>query len=238
MAETQRDSGALKHRIALAVDWCMALLFLYVLGYRPGTGLLHHAMAGIFLLTLFLMHHVLNMRWHKSLLKGRYGFRRSLHTGTTTMLFAAAMLLVVSSVMVSGMVFDFAGIRMTGMWRRIHMASACWCFVLSAFHLGLHMKGKLPFIHDFLPGRPVLRLCLGSVAAGLGVFCFIRCDFAPRMFMARKIPLLTLGDAEYAVCCFGVAAALCFFASMLNAMGKSGRNAVRRGSVPFRKKEQ
>ena len=70
----------MKRRIKIIVDIIMFLLFLYLLSYRPGMGLMYHAVVGIAQLSLFILHHLLNLNWYGTLFKGRYGFRRILLT--------------------------------------------------------------------------------------------------------------------------------------------------------------
>ena len=130
----------MKRKIKILIDVLMFLLFLYLLSYRPGMGLMYHAVIGITQLSLFILHHLLNMNWFRTLFKGRYNFRRILLTASDFLLLIAMGFMIASSVMISGMVFDF-GIRMTGWWRRIHVASSGWCFLLTGFHVGMHLQG-------------------------------------------------------------------------------------------------
>ena len=165
----------MKRRIKILVDVLMFLLFLYLLSYRPGMGLMYHAVIGIAQLTLFILHHLLNLNWYKNIFRGKYYFRRILLTGSDFLLLIAMGFMIVSSVMISGMVFEFVDIRMTSWWRRIHVASSGWCFLLSAFHVGMHMQGILNRLQKKLQTFPsVITTISSSSCQWFGTATFVR----------------------------------------------------------------
>jgi hypothetical protein len=186
----------MKRKIKILVDVLMFLLFLYLLSYRPGMGLMYHAVIGIAQLTLFILHHLLNLNWYRTLFRGKYRFRRILLTGSDFLLLIAMAFMILSSVMISGMIFDFVGIRMIGWWRRIHVASSGWCFLLSAFHVGMHMQGLLNKLQKKLQKVPWLYRIIQSLLVAVGVYCFTLSDLWPRTTLARRLPLLTYTGEE------------------------------------------
>ena len=185
----------MKRRIKILVDVVMFLLFLYLLSYRPGMGLMYHAVIGIAQLSLFILHHLLNLNWYRSLFRGRYGFRRILLTVSDFLLLIAMGFMIASSVMVSGMVFE-SGIRMTSWWRRIHVASSGWCFLLTGVHVGMHLQGMMNRLQKKMRKVPWLYRLLQVLLAALGAYCFSESDLLPRITMARRLPLLTYTGAE------------------------------------------
>lgn len=178
----------MKRRIKIIVDILMFVLFLYLLSYRPGMGLMLHAVFGITLLSLFLVHHVLNLQWYRGLGRGTYPFRRILLTGLNFLLTIAMAGMMVSAVMLSGMVFSFSGIRMTQFWRQIHVTSSAWCFLLMAFHLGMHLHGVFLRLQRKARETAFEYVCylLQLVIAIAGMLCFIRSGLWADMFMAAK----------------------------------------------------
>ena len=185
----------MKHRIKIFVDVLMFLLFLYLLSYRPGMGLMYHAVVGIAQLTLFVLHHALNLSWYRTLFKGRYSFRRILLAGSDFLLLIAMIFMILSSVMISGMIFEF-GVRMTGWWRRIHVGASGWCFLLTAFHVGMHMQGLFQRIQKRLMRVTWLFRILQGILVAASVLCFILSDLWPRITLARRLPLLTFTGEE------------------------------------------
>ena len=197
-------------RIKIIVDVLMFALFLYLLSYRPGMGLLYHAVIGIAQLTLFLLHHVLNWKWYKTLFKGRYTFRRTMLTTSDFLLWIAMVFMIASSVMISGMIFEF-GVRMTSWWRRIHVGASGWCFLLIAFHVGMHMQGMFRRIQRGMKHVGWLYWALQVILVALGGWCFSISDLWPRMTLSRRLPLLTFTSEEM----FGIYLAIVIGMSIL-----------------------
>ncbi len=200
----------MKRRIKIIVDIVMFLLFLYLLSYRPGMGLMLHAVIGIAQLSLFILHQMLNLNWYKTLFRGRYGLRRILTTVSDLLLMIAIGFMIASSVMISGMVFDI-GIPMTGWWRRIHVASSGWCFLLTGFHVGMHIQGAFGRLERLTRKVPRLYRLLQAALAAAGIYCFLRSDLWPRITLARRLPLLTFTSEEM----FGIYMAIVIGMSVL-----------------------
>ncbi len=133
-----------KREFKIGVDVLMLVLFLYLMSYHPGGGLLLHAYLGCALFVLFILHHALNWNWHRTLFQGKYNLRRSLTSGTDVLLLGAMVIAMVSSWHIASMALPFEFLpppRNT--WRDLHVAATAWCFVLMAFHLGLHLHNTL-----------------------------------------------------------------------------------------------
>ena len=126
-----------KRELRISVDIAMTILLLVLMAYYI-TGNLLHEWLGAALYLLFILHHLLNLPWYRSLLKGGYRAVRIAHTILNFLLLASMLGLMVSSVMISRNVFGFLGIRASEFGRRLHMVLAAWGFVLMSAHLGLH----------------------------------------------------------------------------------------------------
>ncbi len=133
----------MKRALKTLLDIVMLVLFLYLMHYHPGMGLRIHAVLGILLFVLFLLHHALNFRWYAALFKGRYSFRRILLTASDVLLLIAMLGMMLSSLMISGLAFPISFLPAASYWRDIHVMSAAWGFLLMAFHLGVHLHGLL-----------------------------------------------------------------------------------------------
>lgn len=130
-----------KAAFKIAVDILMTLGLLFLMGYQFWGDVAHEwAGAGTFL--LFILHHILNGNWYKSLFKGRYTPSRIFQVIVDVLVFLAMTGLMVSGIMLSNHVFAFLDIH-GGMSfaRLLHMAASHWGFVLMALHLGLHWGG-------------------------------------------------------------------------------------------------
>lgn len=132
----------------ILTDIIMLVLFLYLMRYHPGMGLRLHAILGIVLFVLFILHHFLNRKWYAVLFKGQYRFRRILLTASDFLLLFAMLAMMVSSFMISGLAFPISFLPVAFYWRDIHVMSTAWGFMLMAFHLGLHLHGFLSKIES------------------------------------------------------------------------------------------
>lgn len=147
-----------KREFKIGVDVLMMILFLYLMSYHPGGGLLLHAYLGCVLFGLFILHHALNWNWHRTLFQGKYNLRRSLTSGTDVLLLGAMVLAMVSSWHIASMALPFEFLpppRNT--WRDLHVAATAWCFVLMAFHLGLHLHNTITKWERQLAAQRALR---------------------------------------------------------------------------------
>ena len=128
----------MKRKCKILVDIVMFFLFLYLMSYRAGRGLLLHGLLGSTLLGLFLVHHLLNLRWYAGLAKGNYSPVRIAFLAIDMLLLVAMAGMAVSSVLLSGNIFRFSPFFGTPTARTLHSFSTSWGFVLMLLHLGLH----------------------------------------------------------------------------------------------------
>lgn len=207
----RRTTGWLR----LALDWVMPALFLYLMAYRPGSGLWLHGVLGCTLLALFVLHHALNWRWHRGLLRGRYAAPRMVFLALNAALLAASLALLASALMLFGEVFDLQWLPVAPRaGRRWHTPAAAWCFTLAALHLGLHTHALLRRLEKALRARSrALRWCwraIFTLALAAGIFAFSRSALGPGMFrIPHEAPALHPAAMYLLFILIGVAACLC-----------------------------
>ena len=186
--------------IKIAVDVFMTLALLFLRGYAFWGDVAHEwAGAGMFL--LFLLHHILNGNWYKSLFKGGYTPLRVFRLMGDVLVFLAMIGLMVSGIMLSNYVFSFLNIR-GGMSfaRLLHMAASHWGFVLMALHLGLHwsmllgMAGKVMKVRQTSRLRKVLLSIVGAGIAVYGLMVFIRRDLLTYMLLKTQFVFLDFSE--------------------------------------------
>ena len=188
----------------------MLALFLYLMYYHPGMGLRLHAILGIALCILFVLHHFLNFRWYTVLFKGQNSFRRIILTASDFLLFSAMLGIMVSSLMISGLAFPISFLPVAFYWRDIHVMSTAWGFVLMAFHLGVHLHGFLSKIEKRM-SRTVFGYAIylpELLILGAGIFCFLQSGLWNDM---RMIPqsLPPLSDFLFYMEYVGIIGAMC-----------------------------
>lgn len=155
----------------LALDAFMLALILLEFAYGL-TGSMVHELIGLAMLQLFLLHGGLNWQWISSLLKGRYNAFRMLNVSVNALLLIASLVMMVSGMVNSELLFSATGVELELIPREVHTAAAYWFLILMAVHLGLHWKMVLSEARSLAglaePSR-LGRLALKLSAAGIVV---------------------------------------------------------------------
>ena len=186
--------------IKIVVDALMTAALLFLMGYQFW-GDAAHEWAGTGMFVLFILHHILNGNWYKSLFKGKYTPARLFQIIVDGLVFLAMIGLMISGIMLSGHVFSFLNIR-SGMSfaRLLHMAASYWGFVLMALHLGLHwgmlsgMAGKALKLRKPSRLRKILLTVLGAGIAVYGFTVFIRRDLLSYMLLWTQFVFLDFSE--------------------------------------------
>ena len=166
----------------IAIDFVMTILLLLIMA-RQLTGDSAHEWLGAGMFVLWIVHHILNVKWHGNLFKGQYTSFRTVQTVVNLLLFLSMLGSMVSAVILSREVFAFLSISGgIALARSMHIFCAFWGFVLMALHLGLHWNRILGMIRKMsgpISSKPV-RIILGVVStliAVYGLYAFIKNQF-------------------------------------------------------------
>ena len=195
--------------LKMGIDLMMTILLLCQMAYMLMGEALHEWM-GTGMFALFLLHHVLNWRWYRQLVKGKYTALRTLQTIVDFLIVFSMLGLMVSGIMMSREVFAFLSIDGgMGFARMLHMLAAYWGFILMSIHLGLHwgmvmgavrkMTGKAKASRA---GVWILR-GLALMICGFGVYAFMKHNLSDYLLMRSQFVFfdmeqpLTLFLAEY-----------------------------------------
>ncbi|MCM1088909.1 MAG: DUF4405 domain-containing protein [Muribaculaceae bacterium] len=175
-----------KQIFKVLLDIMMTVLFMILMAYHV-TDNRQHEWLGVILFVLFILHHILNMKWYKGLFKGRYSAARVFMTVLNFMLLAAMIGMMVSGIMISYDVFGFLHLR-TGMFgRRLHMTSTAWGYLLMSMHIGLHWGMVVGMVKRRLPQQGKWAGYIGKGIAVLisvyGVYALIHRELIERLFL-------------------------------------------------------
>lgn len=129
----------MKKHIRIIIDIIMFILFIILMGYHI-TGNALHELLGVITFIFFLLHHILNIRWYKTIFKGKYTSYRVFQIIINILLFISMIGIIVSSIIISSNIFSFLNLKTTMLARNIHMISTSWGFILMGIHLGLHLN--------------------------------------------------------------------------------------------------
>ena len=89
-----------KMMLKMGIDLVMTVLLLCQMAYML-VGETAHEYLGTAMFVLFILHHLLNRNWYRSLKKGRYGAVRILQTAVNTLMLLCMLGLMVSGVILS-----------------------------------------------------------------------------------------------------------------------------------------
>lgn len=187
-----------KQIMRIIVDAAMTVLLLLLMTYeRIGSDV--HEWLGISVFVLFVLHHILNVKWTRSLFKGRYSAFRILQTMLAALAFAAMLGSMISRVMLSHYALAFLGIQ-SGMSfaRSLHMLSAYWGFALISVHLGLHWSVFIGLTKRVVKVKNNILKWIAHAAAlaisGYGIYAFIKREIDSYMLLKNQFVFFDFGE--------------------------------------------
>lgn len=174
--------------VKLCADFAMTVILLLLMTYEL-IGQTAHEWLGIAIFALFILHHILNGGFYKSVFKGKYSpiriFQIILFVGVTAAMLGSA----VSGVIISRHALKFLPIRGgRSFGRTLHILSAYWGFILMSLHLGFHWIIMLAPMRKLI-GKPPVKWSLRAVGtgiAGYGIYAFIKRDLVQYMFLKTQ----------------------------------------------------
>ena len=173
-----------KMKIKMTVDFLMTVVLLTLMAYQI-TGQKYHEWFGAGMLVLFLVHNILNHKWYKNLLKGKYTAFRVMQLIVNLSILVSMFCLAYSGIVMSRYVFDFVSVDgQMALARLIHMAAAHWGFVLMSIHLGMHWgmitgRIKSKTVAWVLRSVAVVIACYGAV-------CFYKAKIVSFIFLINQ----------------------------------------------------
>ena len=187
--------------IRLSADILMTLALLFLMGYQFW-GDTAHEWVGAGMFVLFILHHLLNINWHKRLFKGKYTLSRSIILCVDILVLLSMLALMYSGIVMSRHVFAFLSVENgLAMARRLHILGAYWGFILMSLHLGMHWNMILSVVkkHLRLRASKVRREALflaSAVIAAYGVYVFISRDFPTYLFLKSEFVFLDYSEPK------------------------------------------
>ena len=163
----------------LAVDALMTVALLLLMAYSL-VGEAAHEWLGAGICVLFILHHILNIHWSRSMFKGRYTTFRTVQTVLVVLVFLTMAGCMVSGVILSRRVFVFLRPMRGQSWARVmHLLCSYWGFVFLSLHLGLHWGTMAKKFPEWT--KPV-----GLLAAAYGLIAFFRRHIWRYMFLVDQ----------------------------------------------------
>lgn len=172
------------------VDIMMTAALLFLMTYEL-IGQAVHEWIGIVIFVLFIVHHILNGKWSKNILKGKYTPLRTLQTVIVILVLLSMLGAMISGVILSRHVLAFLSISGGHSFARtLHMLSVYWGFVLMSLHLGIHWNMMVSAARKFVKKSSeiykwILRIFV-VIIFGYGMYAFIKRDIGSYMFLKNQ----------------------------------------------------
>ena len=128
------------NRLKRIVDILMLTALSCLMAFQV-TGERAHEWIGIVMVTLVVIHQVLNRKWYSALFKGKYNLYRILNTILDILLIISFFLTAISGMSMSNHAVPFMyGLINVNNARVMHLAFSYWSFILMGLHIGMHIS--------------------------------------------------------------------------------------------------
>ena len=189
-----------KDVLKFAVDGLMTIFILFLMGYQLWGEVLHE-WAGAAALVLFIIHHILNRGFYKTLFQGSYSVMCVITLCIDCLVLIVMLLQMYSGIVMSRYVFTFLSLGGgMALVRRLHILGAYWGFLLISVHLGLHWNMMLSIIRKIIKIksgsniRSTITFWAGLAIAGYGAWVFAERNFLSYLFMQTEFVFLDYSE--------------------------------------------
>ena len=159
------------NRIKRIIDILMTFVLILLMAFQV-TGEAAHEWLGISMVTLVIVHQVLNRKWYSAIFKGNYNTYRILNSIITIMLLISFALTAISGISMSNDATPFLyGLINVNTARVMHLAFSHWAFILMGLHIGMHIGIMTAKIKNLVRS---IMLGIFTVIAGYGFFLFLK----------------------------------------------------------------
>lgn len=181
-----------REKARMVLDMAMMILIPFLMAYSLVGEAVHEGM-GIVMAFLFLLHHVLNIRWYQNLTRGRWSALRIWGTVINGLLMVVMIALPVSGIMMARHIFNFPAISSgISMARQIHLLASHWGFLLMGLHLGFHwnmvmgmVKKATGVVKKSKLSKAVLRL-FALLLSLYGIYAFVQLQYGSYLFLQNQ----------------------------------------------------
>ncbi len=218
-----------KQILKIITDVFMTAALLLLMAYSL-IGEAVHEWLGISIFLLFVLHHILNIKWCRNLFRGNYPPIRVFGTVLTLLVLLSMAGSMISGILLSRYVFRLDVHSFSAALRTVHMLSAYWGFVFLSLHLGLHW-GRIMGMARKLTKKPskFRKWTLRSMAvmiSAYGAYAFVKRDFGNYMLLQYHFVFFDFEESvarflmDYAAIMGLFVCAGYYFAAMLIQKGK------------------
>ena len=178
-------------RKKIVIDILMFILMLLEYS-KLYTGQLLHEVFGILLLILFILHNILNIKFYKGLLKGKYNLQRITITVINFLLLMCLLFAIILAIPISESIFKFLNLSVNMTVRKLHTIFGYWSLILMSIHLGLNLKILSAKIKNKVKERKIIKIILyiiELIIVALGI----------KAIIDTNLGLYLVGKASFAI---------------------------------------
>ena len=166
-----------KRHLRLSVDVLMTLILPLLMAYSL-IGEAFHEIAGTAMMVLFIIHHILNLKWFSSLARGKYNAARVFRTIVDVLLLVFMVLQPLSGILMSRHLYTFLPpLPVSAQARGVHMLLAYWGYALIGIHAGTHLTLPLSKLGKRKAGVRIPVCCLLCGISAYGGYAFVKRGF-------------------------------------------------------------
>ncbi|MFV0392781.1 MAG: DUF4405 domain-containing protein [Coprobacillaceae bacterium] len=171
------------------VDVIMFLLLLCLMAFHQ-TGRNIHEILGMIMIICFVVHHILNYRWYKTIFKGKMNSRKLTYSIINTLLLVCIFILCLSGLTMSRLL-PFLNFMPIAYARSVHMLTGYWGFIIMAVHLGLHiqvmcrtMQKRIESQHNLI--KITMYYGVPFLLSIVGMIMFLKNDFLTYLLLGIR----------------------------------------------------
>lgn len=166
------------------IDIVMSIVMFVCMSYQF-VGQKNHEIAGAVMLVLFILHHILNIRWFNGLVNGKYSPQRIFLILINFTMLINMLLVMISGIRMSRTVFVFLNLKFMGMGtaRNLHMMMSYLGFLLMGIHIGMHfgmiqnMMRKIFMMKEKNRTRTWILRGIDILIATYGIYALLKRNF-------------------------------------------------------------
>lgn len=185
-------------KFRIIIDVLMYIIFIVLMGHHITENKIHEIL-GIVMFILFILHNFLNIKFYKTIFKGKYNLKRLFLTTIDVWLLVCFIGIIISSINISSDVFDFFNIQTKSWGLKLHMLSTSWGFIMMSIHLGLHLNPLLNKINTKMKKSTFeyIYYLIFLLLLVYGIYSCIKLNFISDMFLLNPFKVYDFDESSF-----------------------------------------
>lgn len=175
----------MKKKLQIIVDIAL-IIMLFLLMLHSKIGILTHEILGISLISLFIIHHIMNKHFYKNIFKNRYNKLRLFYLVIDILMIIMMLVMIVSTFLISQKIFVSFKLGNDYLGRILHIISSYSLYILCGLHLGLHYNSIIKLKKE---DKKILNIFLTIIACVFGINGFIKRKFMSKLSLSILYPI-------------------------------------------------